>query len=451
MRITKAATLIAVLSLAATAAACGSSDEGGGGEGPVPISWWTWDANQAVSYQKCADAFNESNADIEVTVSNYGWNDYWTKIAAGFVSDTAPDTFMDHTSYYPQFASKGQLMPLEDRVEEAGIDLGLYGDAVESFTYSDGSLYAIPNDTATIAFYYNKGLVEEAGLTEADLKDMTWNYDDGGTFLKVIKRLSVDSNGVRGDEPGFDPESVVQWGMGPMAHSFTNGQNTWSQFAGSLGWTLGDKPNYPTEYRYSDPEFKKTLNWLRDLSKEGFSPAQGEFDTSAVQDQIGSSKIAMVYDPTSDIVAMHSISGADVGMAASVVGPKGRSSLVNSNSDSISASTKYPEEAWKWVEYLTSDACQSLAGADATFLPVLASAAAKTYESLEAQGIDTTTLKAIYDEAAFFTSPVSLGGTDMDAELTPLWEQYFAWQVDDEVFDQMTELSREVLANAAAG
>ncbi len=445
MKFKKTLVAAALAAMMIPLAACSSS--GGSASGPVSISWWTWDANQAVSYQKCAAQFNKDNADIHVTVSNYDWNDYWTKLTAGFVSGTAPDTFMDHTSYYPQFASKHELMPLDDLVTKAGMDLSQYGSAVDSFKYTDGKLYAIPKDTATIVFYYNENDVKAAGLTDADMQNMTWNPTDGGTFGKIVAKLSVDDKGVHGDQPGFDKSHIATYGIGPMSEGGNNGQDTFSGFAASAGWTLGDKPNWPTTYEYDQPVFKQTLNWLRNLSAEGFSPKQGVF-TNAVEDQIGSGKIAMVYDPTSDIVAMSTIKGVKVGIAPSVVGPDGRSSLVNSNADSISATTKHPQQAWKWMSYLDSEKCQTLAGADATFFPVLAPSLQATYDALQKKGIDTTVLQNLYKENKFFTTPTAPGGTQMDATLKPLWEQYFGFQTDDSVFDKMTTVSKQILSEA---
>ena len=43
---------------------------------------------------------------------------------------------------------------------------------------------------------------------------MTWNPTDGGTYEKTIAHLTVDKNGKRGDEPGFDKTKVEVYGLG---------------------------------------------------------------------------------------------------------------------------------------------------------------------------------------------------------------------------------------------
>ena len=43
---------------------------------------------------------------ITVKITQYGWDDYWTKLTTGFVAGTAPDVFTDHLSKYPEFVTK---------------------------------------------------------------------------------------------------------------------------------------------------------------------------------------------------------------------------------------------------------------------------------------------------------------------------------------------------------
>ena len=86
------------------------------------VSYWLWDANQLPAYQACADAFHAKNPNINVKITQYGWDDYWTKITNGFVAGTAPDVFTDHLSKYPEFVSQEQLVPLDETLKKDGID-----------------------------------------------------------------------------------------------------------------------------------------------------------------------------------------------------------------------------------------------------------------------------------------------------------------------------------------
>ena len=95
-------------------------------------------------------------------------------------------------------------------------------------------------------------MINDAGVTEADLQNLTWNPDDGGTYEKSIAHLTVDKNGKRGDEPGFDKTNVKVYGLGLDGGSGGgNGQTQWSMFTGTAGWQLhGQEPvGHPLQLR----------------------------------------------------------------------------------------------------------------------------------------------------------------------------------------------------------
>ncbi|GAA2287049.1 sugar ABC transporter substrate-binding protein [Glycomyces scopariae] len=442
MRPIRLASIAACAVLAATAAACGASSDGDG----AVVQWWTWDEKQAQSWEKCVPAFEEANPGVTVEISQYAWDDYWTKLTAGFVAGSAPDTFMDHVNNYPEYTSQGQLLPLDDYVESTGYDLDQLAVGVPTWTYTDDSLYGLPKDWATVAFYYNADMLADAGLTADDVANMTWNPDDGGTFEDVIARLTVDENGVRGDEPGFDPEHVAVYGINSLGSNGVNGQDTWANFASTTGWTLGDEPNWPTTLQYSDPRYVATAEYLRDLSTRGLTPAEGEF-TLGQAEQLGSGSVAIVQSGSWNATSFYALPDLNVGIAPSVIGPEGeRRALSNSNADSIWAGTEHPDESFAWISYMNSPECQDLAGADGSFFPSIASSMAVTTESLGAQGIDITPFTAQFEAGTLFETPAFEHGQEVGDAISPLSEAFFTFERDADVFTEMDEASREILA-----
>ncbi|SDD74965.1 ABC transporter substrate-binding protein [Glycomyces harbinensis] len=424
------------------ASGCSSaSDEDG-----VTIQWWTWDDKQAVSWEQCVPAFEEANPGVQVEISQYAWDDYWTKLTAGFVAGNAPDTFMDHMNNYPEYTSQGQLLPLDDYIEQTGYDIDQIAVGIDTWTYTDGSLYGIPKDWATVAFYYNADMLADAGLTVDDVMNMTWNPEDGGTFEDVIARLTVDENGVRGDEPGFDAENVAVYGINSLGSGGVNGQDTWANFASTTGWTLGDEENWPTTLQYSDPRYVATAEYLRGLAERGLTPEDGEFTLGQVE-QLGSGSAAIVQSGSWNATSFFGTEGLNVGIAPSVIGPEGeRRGLSNSNADSIWAGTEHPDEAFAWISYMNSPECQDVAGADGTFFPSISSSMEVTSEALSAQGIDVSPFTDQFEAGTLFESPAFGRGEEVGAAVGPLSEAYFLFERDADVFEEMDELSREILA-----
>jgi len=427
-------------------AACSPSGGDSGSGSKVPITWWTWDQGQSASYQKCADAFNKANPDIDVKVQYYNWNDYWTKLTAGFVAGDAPDTFMNHPNYFPEYVSQGQLLALDDYIKSSNFDLGKYNVGVDTWTYTDGKHYGLPKDWATEAWYYNEDDVKAAGLTDKDMQNMTWAPDGSGTFDEIVKKLTVDKNGKHGDQAGFDKNNVAVYGLMPMGLQGNNGQDSWSGMLSTTGWTLGDKANWPTRFQYDQPIFKKSLDEIRSYSEDGYSPKNGAF-TTEISDWLGSGKIAMAGSHTANLGALTSLDGVKVGFAPTTIGADGkRKSLTNSNGDSIWAGTKHPDEAWKWVSYLGSEECQSLAGADGTFFPSIPASMKVTQDALAKKGIDVAPFVKLVEDGQVFTTPVFQRGGELDATLKPMWEKYWNFGAGSEIFDQMSAESQKILA-----
>jgi hypothetical protein len=84
----------------------------------------------------------------------------------------------------------------------------------------DGKRYGLPKDWDTVAMFYNKKLVKDAGYTEEQLANLDWNPQDGGSYEKAIAHLTVDKSGKRGDEPGFNKKQEQRCRLRPGPGKF---------------------------------------------------------------------------------------------------------------------------------------------------------------------------------------------------------------------------------------
>ena len=208
-----------------------------------------------------------ANPNINVKITQYGWDDYWAKLTNGFVAGDAPDVFTDHLSKYPEFVTQQQLVALDETLTKDGFNVDQYqAGLADLWKGQDGKRYGLPKDFDTIAIFYNKQLVADAGVKEADLQNLQWNPQDGGTYEKTIAHLTVDQNGKRGDEPGFDKTKVKVYGLGLDGGSGSGlGQTQWSMYTGSNNWQFTDKNPWGTHYNYDQPAFQETISWFASL------------------------------------------------------------------------------------------------------------------------------------------------------------------------------------------
>jgi ABC-type glycerol-3-phosphate transport system substrate-binding protein len=435
---------VAVAGIVAALSGCSSASSGSSSASGT-VNWWTWDDKQAASYQKCLPGFEKDNPDIKVKISQYNVNDYFTKLTAGFVAGTAPDAFQNSVPLLGEYAAQKQIMPLDDLIKKSHYDTSIFSVGLDSWKYTDGKQYGLPLDWASAAFYFNQDATTAAGYSADDIDSMTWNPDDGGTFDKIVAHLTVDANGKRGDEAGFDKNNVKTYGVGSLSSSDFNGQTSWNAFASSTGWRLGDKDSWPTQLEFAKPVFAKTMDYVRSLEDRGFAPKFGSL-TAPGTEQLSSGKVAMIEGGSWDAPTYASVPDLKVGIAPTVKGADGRSVISNSNANNIFVGTKNVDATWKWVSYMGSEACQSAAGVDGTFLPSIAASMKVAEEAQKAKGVDLSVFTKALENKELYAAPPTVNGQELADTLKPMFEAYFSGETNDSTFADMQKKSKEILA-----
>jgi ABC-type glycerol-3-phosphate transport system substrate-binding protein len=451
MKIMRMGPIIAAAAVLAAVAGCSSGGSSGqSAAGTATINWWTWDPNQAVAYEQCIPGFEKANPGIKVDISQYNVSDYFTKLTAGFVAGDAPDAFMNSVTFFQSYVSQNQLMPLNKFISQDHFNLGQYSIGTSAWTYTDGKQYALPMDWATDVLYYNKSLVAKAGYTPADVDNLTWNPQNGGTLWKMIRHLAVDKHGVRGDQPGFNSNNVAVYGIGSMESTGDPfGQNTWGMLLATDNINIPNKTNWATEFEYASPQVEQSVQLIRALSNDGYSPQLNQFSTADTE-QVGSGDVAMYLGGTWEVNTFLSLPGIKVGIAPMPAGADGtRRLMANSNGNNMWAGTKYPEQTWKWMSYQESLACQTKAGEyNSSFLPSIGAATNALVQSAAVKGQDLSVFAGYVKNHELFPSPVYNNGSAITNYVVPLFESYFTNKANDSIFAPMQAKVQTLLAQS---
>ncbi|TQL91080.1 ABC transporter substrate-binding protein [Pseudonocardia kunmingensis] len=423
--------------------ACGAAPTGS----RVTLDYWLWESLQLPGYEKCADAFEAQHPDIEVRITQYGWGDYWKKLTAALVAGAGPDVFADHLTKYPGFVTRGVLLPLDELQATSDFDPSQFQEGLaDLWVGPDGKQYGMPKDFDTIALFYDAKMLEEAGMTPADLDGLTWNPEDGGTFEDVIAHLSVDANGVRGDEPGFDPDNVVTYGLASSGSGGDgHGQTQWSWLAGAMGWTYTDTLVWAEEYNYDDPRVQAALGWLFGLVEKGFLASYEEIgeDPDPVK-QLGSGTAAISPNGSWTISNYARLDGIELGVAGVPSGPVGHPvSMYNGLGDSISAQTEHPEEAAQFVAYLGSDECQVTVGREGVIFPARPAGTAAATEAFRAKGVDVSPFIELVENRHTVLFPVTDHPADVLSILEPALDSIYIGSSDA---SSLTQVNQEINA-----
>ncbi|WP_107426904.1 ABC transporter substrate-binding protein [Streptomyces sp. CB02460] len=405
----------ALLCLAAmsTLVSCGSSGDSAGGK--TTVDYWLWDDKQLPAYQDCAAAFQKANPDITVKITQTAWAQYWQNLTTQLTTGDAPDVWTDQASYYPQFATSNQLLDLQPLVDRDKVDLSAYQSGLAETWVKDGKRYGLPKDWDTMALVYNTGQLGKQGVDAAQLDDLTWNADDGGTLEKTIAKATIDSKGRNGLDPAFDKNHVKTYGFLPEWADGSQGQNGWGDLAASNGFTYLDKNPWGTKYKYDDPKLAETLAWFKRIIDKGYAPRFDQQSTVANSQLLIAGKGAIMVTGSWNISTFTDAKlKQKFAFAPLPTGPVGRKSAVNGLSDAIWAGTPHKEEAWKWVKFLASPACQNLVAKRAVVFPALKSATDKALAAHKAQGNDVHVFtEAVADRSTTFQLPVTEHGTEI--------------------------------------
>lgn len=328
---------VGLLATASLLAACsGSSDSNsssGDNSGQVEVTYAIWDSNQEPGLRKIADEFEKKNPDIKVNIQVSDWSAYWTMLEAGATGGSLPDTFWMHSNEIYRYGSGEMLLNLNDYIKDSSeIDLKNYPEGLNQIYNIDGAQYALPKDYDTIGLWYNKTMFDEAGLA---YPDDTWDW----AKLKEAAQKLTKSDG-------------SQYGIVAPLHNQEGYYNFVYQNGGEI--ITSDKKS-----GYDDPKTIEALKYYFDFVKLGYSPEVT--DTSKTTEYIENGQAAMGFFGSWNINTFSQNDYVRENFDVAVL-PKGQkaATIFNGLGNAVAANTKHPEQAFKWVEYLSSKEGQEL-------------------------------------------------------------------------------------------
>ena len=200
----------------------------------------------------------------------------------------------------------------------------------------DGKTYAIPKDYDTIGLWYNKTMFDEAGIP---YPDETWTWQD---MADAAQKLTDKEKG--------------QYGFASPA---ANNQDGYYNYIYTMGGRVLSEDK--TESEWDSPETIDAMNWWYDNLVTTCMPTQEVMAENTPDVLLGSGRVAMILQGSWMVAAMKGNEYIDQNCDVAVL-PKSndgvRKTIYNGLGWSSCANTEHPEEAWKLLEYLGSEAAQ---------------------------------------------------------------------------------------------
>ncbi|MFF5425314.1 MULTISPECIES: ABC transporter substrate-binding protein [unclassified Streptomyces] len=176
-----AATAVLLGATALTACGSGSGGGEGAGSGPVELTYWAW----APGMDKVAALWNAEHPDIRVTVQKQAsGDDLVTKIITAAKAHEGPDLVQAEYQALPTLVSNDALADIAK--ETRGVEDKFAPGVWQQTTFGGEAVYALPQDSGPMMFFYRADLFRQYGLTVPT----TW--DEFAATARALKEKAPD-------------------------------------------------------------------------------------------------------------------------------------------------------------------------------------------------------------------------------------------------------------------
>ncbi|HSK99702.1 MAG TPA: ABC transporter substrate-binding protein [Rubrobacteraceae bacterium] len=283
-------------------AGCGGGPEnnpavqgsGGGGknyDGPrVELAFWNgFTGGDGPYMRQIVEEFVSEHDNIRVKMNTIEWDDFYSRTPSAVQSGQGPDVAVMHSDQLGTNAARNVIIPLDDVARELNLKESDFATVVWQAGIYNDQRFGIPLDMHPMIFYYNKGLMEEAGL---DPESPPRNREDFVAALEEMKGRDIQ---------GF-------W-VSPFL--FTGGLS-WESLLFQFGGQLYNED--VTEAVFNSDAGVEALTFLVNMVRDGYSPRDVAQDAEFTAFQNGQN--AFHFNGIWQINPLREVEDLDVGITS---------------------------------------------------------------------------------------------------------------------------------------
>ena len=211
--------------------------------------------------------FEAANADIDLVVDVVSWNDIYTVVNTRIANGEAPDLL--NIDVFADYQADGLLLPAEEWCSAE-----TYAKFFPSFldqSVVDGVVWAVPDLASARALYYNKDILEAAGV------EVPTTWDELTAACEAIK--------------AYDKE-IYPWGIDMTTDE---GQACFAYYAWNNGGGFTDADG---NWALNSPENVEAVKFSTGLVAAGLTNTDPTTETRYdLQDLFAAGKLAMMIGP----------------------------------------------------------------------------------------------------------------------------------------------------------
>ena len=399
-----------------------AADESVAGSGDVIelTMWGSWGGDQVGQLEKQLEKFNTSQSQYHVT---YAVQDSMEqKLLTAIASNEVPDIVLWDRFNTGVYAPKGALASLDDYIAKDNIDMSqFYAPAVDELT-SGGVVYGIPLTVDSRILFYNKDMLEEAGVDPASITD--WD-----SLREAAIKLTK-----------WDGDMLVQSGFSLKDVGLFN---NWIGQAG--GKMIDDSTNPPTVAFNTEAGLKVLEYWNQLLNED--KVYQLGFEDGFGGDGFKAGKVAITFNGPWTLES-YKEAGLNFGVIEQPEGYNGeKSAMMGGFGLIIPNGAKNADAAWEFIKWWTM---QPENGVE--FCKISGNLPANVNAAKDPYFMDDEILKVFSEtmEYAGIRSKV-FGYSDLEGlALIPQLQKYVAGEITaQEALDNAEKQGNQILSDAA--
>jgi multiple sugar transport system substrate-binding protein len=290
----------------------------------IVFSGWGDETEQQI-YRDSIERFNAVCPGVTVDYQPVP-AEFQDKMKAQMAGGTAPDVFYVDDQLMTAFAPSGQLLALDEYMEQAGVSRDDFIPQLLTIFTLDGQTYGLPKDWGTLGLIYLPEAFEAAGIEEPT-EDWTWED------MRAAAQAIADTGQYGGFCMGAD------WArFAPFA--FSNG----GAFA---------TDDYTTA-TLDTPEVKEMATFVAEMKQEGSLVTPADVGAGWCGEAIGLKLVGMTTEGGWMVNYMNQ-TYPDVEWKAALIpaGPVTRADVIFTNAIGVNASTQYPNAAAALAIFIT--------------------------------------------------------------------------------------------------
>lgn len=295
----------------------------------VKLRYFTWATNASIIIEDWIEPFQKVYPHIEIEYEAVPFAQFHEKLLTYCLAGDPPDIVHISVGYVNEFARRGLLVNLQPYFDRDMNPKDYFLEPMAAMRYpsqTSGDLYGMPFAFVVTPLYYNKTIFDRRGVAYPDLN---WEWND---VRAAARKLVEDINGDGTPDTWGYFASYGYSALEPVIHSFG-------------GRILDEEYNVVLD----QPEAAEAVKFLVSMVlQDRTAPQSGSFSTLFRQ-----GNVAMGIDLNSNIDVYRQQS-FDWDVAVLPKGPVKRVVRAWPDSFAIMSGSKYVEEAWTYIRFVTS-------------------------------------------------------------------------------------------------